>query len=42
MTLKTPLYDIHVKLGGKMVDFGGYLLPIPVSSGHPLRAPECP
>lgn len=33
MTLKTPLYDIHVKLGGKMVDFGGYLLPIQYSQG---------
>jgi len=26
--LKTPLYDIHVSNGGKMVPFAGYLLPV--------------
>ena len=26
MELKTPLYDCHVALGGKMVPFGGYSL----------------
>ena len=25
---KTCLYDFHIKEGGKMVDFAGYLLPI--------------
>lgn len=25
---KTPLYDEHIRLGGKMVDFGGYMLPL--------------
>ena len=25
MELKTPLYDAHVKAGGKIVEFGGYL-----------------
>ncbi len=25
---KTPLYDRHVSLGGKMVDFSGWLLPV--------------
>ncbi len=25
---KTRLYDEHVRLGGKMVDFGGFLLPV--------------
>ena len=29
---RTPLYDRHVKLGGKMVDFGGFELPIQYSS----------
>ncbi|HHT86601.1 MAG TPA: glycine cleavage system aminomethyltransferase GcvT [Clostridiales bacterium] len=29
---KTPLYDTHVKLGGKMVDFGGWALPVQYSS----------
>lgn len=28
---KTPLYDIHKKYGGKMVDFGGWGLPIQYS-----------
>ena len=26
--LKTPLYHIHTALGGKMVPFAGYLLPV--------------
>ncbi|MGD9402524.1 MAG: glycine cleavage system aminomethyltransferase GcvT [bacterium] len=25
---KTPLYDSHVKLGGKMVEFAGFLMPV--------------
>ena len=29
---KTPLYDTHVALGGKMVDFGGWALPVQYSS----------
>ena len=29
---RTPLYDRHVKLGGKMVDFGGFELPIQYTS----------
>ncbi|MGI8889537.1 MAG: glycine cleavage system aminomethyltransferase GcvT [Chthoniobacterales bacterium] len=28
----TPLYDEHVKLGGKMVPFGGWLMPVQYSS----------
>ena len=28
MELKTPLYDQHEKLGGKIVPFAGYLLPV--------------
>ena len=28
MELKTPLYDAHVKAGGKIVPFAGYLLPV--------------
>ena len=31
MELKTPLYDCHVALGGKMVPFGGYSLPVQYS-----------
>lgn len=26
--LKTPLYDLHVAAGGKMVEFGGFLMPV--------------
>jgi len=26
--LKTKLYDLHVKLGGKMVPYAGYQLPV--------------
>lgn len=29
---KTPLYDVHVKAGGKIVDFHGWLLPIQYGS----------
>ena len=28
MERKTPLYDLHVELGGKIVPFAGYLLPV--------------
>ena len=28
MELKTPLYGAHVKAGGKIVPFAGYLLPV--------------
>jgi len=28
MEKKTPLYDLHLELGGKIVPFGGYLLPV--------------
>lgn len=27
----TPLYDVHIKYGGKMVDFGGWALPVQFS-----------
>jgi len=27
-TKRTPLYDTHVKLGAKMVDFAGYMMPV--------------
>ena len=29
---KTPLYEAHIALGGKMVDFGGWNLPVQYSS----------
>jgi aminomethyltransferase len=33
MELKTPLYEAHVKAGGKIVPFGGYLLPVQYGAG---------
>lgn len=33
MELKTPLYDVHVACGGKMVPFAGYLLPVQYGGG---------
>ena len=33
MELKTPLYDAHVKASGKIVEFGGYLLPVQYETG---------
>jgi len=33
MEKKTPLYDCHVKSGGKMVPFAGYLMPIQYETG---------
>lgn len=31
MELKTPLYDRHVAAGGRIVPFGGYLMPVQYS-----------
>lgn len=33
MELKTPLYDAHVKAGGKIVPFAGYSLPVQYKTG---------
>ncbi|MHC1785515.1 MAG: glycine cleavage system aminomethyltransferase GcvT [Christensenellales bacterium] len=33
MEKKTPLYDLHVALGGKIVPFAGYLLPVQYQTG---------
>lgn len=33
MERKTPLYDIHVAAGGKIVPFAGYLLPVQYQTG---------
>lgn len=30
---KTPLYDTHVALGGRMVEFAGYALPVQYPAG---------
>ena len=31
--LKTPLYDLHQKLGAKMVPFAGYAMPVQYAEG---------
>lgn len=33
MERKTPLYDLHIELGGKIVPFAGYLLPVQYETG---------
>ena len=33
MDKKTPLYDKHVALKGKMVPFGGYIMPVQYDKG---------
>jgi len=33
MEAKTPLYDVHVQEGGKIVPFAGYLLPVQYGTG---------
>ncbi|MDD3254112.1 MAG: glycine cleavage system aminomethyltransferase GcvT [Lachnospiraceae bacterium] len=33
MEQKTPLYDVHVSCGGKIVPFAGYLLPVQYQTG---------
>ena len=33
MELKTPLYDVHIAEGGKIVPFAGYLLPVQYAGG---------
>src|SRR5687768_11198567 len=32
MLKRTPLYEAHVKLGGRMVEFGGWEMPVQYSS----------
>ena len=45
MEIKTPLYDTHVKYGGTIVEFGGFLLPVQYESGikkeHMAVREEC-
>ncbi|WP_020407909.1 glycine cleavage system aminomethyltransferase GcvT [Hahella ganghwensis] len=31
--LKTPLYDLHMELGAKMVEFAGYMMPVSYPAG---------
>jgi aminomethyltransferase len=38
---RTPLYDRHVELGGKLVDFAGWLLPVQYPSGIMAEHRHC-
>ncbi len=38
---KTPLYDLHVELGGKMVDFAGWLMPVNYPAGVAAEHKHC-
>lgn len=44
MERKTPLYQTHVDAGGKIVEFGGFLMPVQYPTGvlaeHMARAAE--
>ncbi|RLN83243.1 hypothetical protein BBJ28_00020639 [Nothophytophthora sp. Chile5] len=35
---KTPLFDLHVALGGKMVDFAGYAMPVQYAKAGVLQS----
>ena len=38
---KTPLYDLHVELGGKMVDFAGWIMPVNYAAGVAAEHKHC-
>ncbi len=39
--LKTPLYDLHVELGAKMVEFAGYAMPVQYPAGVMAEHRHC-
>ncbi|MEQ8653496.1 MAG: glycine cleavage system aminomethyltransferase GcvT [Kiloniellales bacterium] len=39
--LRTPLYDLHVELGGKMVPFAGYAMPVQFPAGIMAEHKQC-
>ncbi|MDS9951021.1 MAG: glycine cleavage system aminomethyltransferase GcvT, partial [Planktomarina sp.] len=38
---RTPLYDLHVELGGKMVDFAGWEMPLQYATGIMAEHTQC-
>ena len=38
---RTPLYDLHVELGGKLVDFAGWSLPVQYPAGIMAEHRHC-
>ena len=39
--LKTPLHDLHVRLGARMVPFAGYAMPVQYASGLMAEHRQC-
>ncbi len=38
---KTPLYDLHIELGAKMVDFAGWMMPVQYPAGIMAEHAQC-
>ncbi|MGI9522438.1 MAG: glycine cleavage system aminomethyltransferase GcvT [Hyphomicrobiaceae bacterium] len=38
---RTPLYDLHIELGGKIVNFGGWELPVQYATGIVAEHTQC-
>ncbi len=38
---KTPLYDLHVEMGGKMVDFADWMMPVNYAAGVAAEHKQC-
>jgi len=38
---KTPLYDLHFEMGGKMVDFAGWMMPVNYEAGVAAEHKQC-
>ncbi len=41
MEKKTPLYQTHVDMGGKIVEFGGFLMPVQYPTGNAVITTGC-
>ncbi|MGI9498638.1 MAG: glycine cleavage system aminomethyltransferase GcvT [Geminicoccaceae bacterium] len=40
-SMHTPLFDLHVELGGKMVDFAGWTMPVQYTAGIMAEHRQC-
>lgn len=40
-SLRTPLYDLHLELGGRMVDFAGWQMPVQYPAGIKAEHTQC-
>jgi len=41
LAMRTPLYDLHLELGGKIVDFAGWQMPIQYAAGIKAEHQQC-